>query len=926
MGGSSKQTVGYRYFAGLMVAIGNRIESLIAIRPDDVKWISIDPEKYPPNKDNANILINEPNLFGGDNKEGGWVGMLDIHVGLPSPKQNEYLKTQIDPDISAYPNLSYLALHGVDFQADGATVSLSPSLNKGFQLVSMSGMMKDFMLWVKRTRVKNDGSVQWYEKNSNGDVVCEIGEHKILTSKIYSLDIPNFLYSFKGLPISKYYNHSEGIFGNTASSAYGGVEDENISTTMFLQPVANELSLFDLVKIEARAVGIVRELEFKLVNVDQYYDLKIEKIGGLNDEKELNISFVCRKTDAFPYVEFFGKGTILIHGSHKYFWQISSRTTALDSYSFTDSQNGVDINPIHKAREIITDKTAMNKSESSVNDANFRAAADRIWEEGLGISWAIQEKSCRDALNEIESHIEGGFRINRQTGLYECILFRDDLLDLDNALKFNESNIKSMNFDIGNIDESISSINVSYYDRELIKNSSFVLYENGLEKTRGFSLSENIDFPYFMNRRNAEIVGNWKLKQLSSPIWKGSFTTGLAAARQINKFDVVKISWKSKNIVDLPVRIMNINLGDGVNNAVSLDFVEVIPYSNIDYSQTHTDPAPPLDTGAAKPNVNTAFEMPYFESVQRFGQTQVDTELANTPEIGYLMASALKPQNNSVNAHLYTDGGSNNFAQMSYASIVDYCPAVELNQEIGYLDTSFVVKNINDSRFAGATVGTWVILNNEIMVFESFNNDSMTMTVKRGALDTVPQKHTGGIIFFSDEFSGFDTTQYILGENVAYQVLTTTPSEIEKLDEAKSKHVIFKSRAIRPYPPANVKINNEYYPTEIDTDLILTWVDRNRLQQTGGDILGYFDGGVTIENGTTYYLKVVGLSMTNEETILVDENIGTVNEFAIPSSSHVSYIIELSSQRDGYSSLQKFKHTVSTKLTAPENLVATFIL
>jgi hypothetical protein len=28
-----------------------------------------------------------------------------------------------------------------------------------------------------------------------------------------------------------------------------------------------------------------------------------------------------------------------------------------------------------------------------------------------------------------------------------------------------------------------------------------------------------------MNRRNAELVANWKLKQLSTPAWKGSFTT-----------------------------------------------------------------------------------------------------------------------------------------------------------------------------------------------------------------------------------------------------------------------------------------------------------------------------------------------------------------------------------------------------------------
>lgn len=205
----------------------------------------------------------------------------------------------------------------------------------------------------------------------------------------------------------------------------------------------------------------------------------------------------------------------------------------------------------------------------------------------------------------------------------------------------------------------------------------------------------------------------------------------------------------------------------------------------------------------------------------------------------------------------------------------------------------------------------------------------MTMTVKRGALDTVPQKHTGGIIFFSDEFSGFDTTQYILGENVAYQVLTTTPSDIEKLDEAKSKHVIFKSRAIRPYPPANVKINNEYYPTEIATDLVLTWVDRNRLQQTGGDILGYFDGGVTLESGVNYQLVLVE---RDDTAVLRTQsiNVGNLNQYTFHLSqmnAETRFIdISLKSVRDNIDSYQKFTHTVelSQFFSAPYDLTVEF--
>ena len=42
MGKSSKQTVGYKYFAGLQVALGNCIEQILNINPDNRGWILSD--------------------------------------------------------------------------------------------------------------------------------------------------------------------------------------------------------------------------------------------------------------------------------------------------------------------------------------------------------------------------------------------------------------------------------------------------------------------------------------------------------------------------------------------------------------------------------------------------------------------------------------------------------------------------------------------------------------------------------------------------------------------------------------------------------------------------------------------------------------------------------------------------------------------
>ena len=62
MGKSNEQVVGYKYYAGLMVAIGNRIERFIGFNADKRGWIAVEKTE------NQAIKVNLPDLFGGDEK------------------------------------------------------------------------------------------------------------------------------------------------------------------------------------------------------------------------------------------------------------------------------------------------------------------------------------------------------------------------------------------------------------------------------------------------------------------------------------------------------------------------------------------------------------------------------------------------------------------------------------------------------------------------------------------------------------------------------------------------------------------------------------------------------------------------------------------------------------------------------------------
>ena len=483
------------------------------------------------------------------------------------------------------------------------------------------------------------------------------------------------------------------------------------------------------------------------------------------------------------------------------------------------------------------------------------------------------------------------------------ILFRDDWFAEDEIHNISESRIKDLSLEVMNSDDIVNQLNVTYYDRERIKNSTFSVYENGSILTMGHANAESVEFPYFMNMRNAEIVANWKLKQFSTPAWSGSFTTGWREARKWNRYDLIRLPWSKKWNGTILVRIMKINLGNGTDNTVTIDFEEVIPYSGEMNTSIVVDA--PVDAGPQppQPSINAVFEAPYYLTVLRAGQTNADLEFSNNPDTGYVAAIAAKPQNNSLNALLYTDGGIGEFEQVSR---LDYCDILQLDQPIIETASSFTVTGSLDQT---ASSNNLILLNGELMGFVAFDDQTKVLTVKRGVLDTVPKKHSSGSLFVFDlPDVAFDSTQYAQSENVEVQVLTTTPSGIQELSES-GQAIEIESRAIRPYPPANVKINGNYWPEThiITNDIVLTWVDRNRLQQTGGGVLGFFDTGVTVESGVTYSYELI-----SENVILNSASGISANTVAIPASvllPNMPHTLKLWSVRDDYASYQKFEHS-----------------
>lgn len=896
MGKSNDQVIGYKYFTNFLLFIGNPIEKMLGINFDKRGWID------PFTDEDENILdpgvINSPSLYG--ETEGGVSGAVYLKTGTNDqevvPFYKDYMESK-ELQASAYPYQSYLAFK--DFY------------------VGNSGYMKEMLLWPKRTRIRNDGRSQWYAHSSEAEWVCEIHE-----THYYANDPNHYVKNPVSVPIS--YNSFGTLFPSTESTSrtynpdaspllsysrapmfsIGGSDDER---------TAKVTVLIDLTKIiglhRVKARFIVRSKEIIISQVGEWLECKIKQT-----KDQITANSVIEIDGLVESYQTIGVGIQCIgpdlaqNNTYGLWYEVAYFRLYKSDGNFKIEIASPDINPIHKIREILTDDTAMNKPESSVNDLNFMKAADRIWDEGLGISWSITEKSCIDAINELCYHIEAGIRVNRQTGLYEMVLFRDDWFDEDEIHIISESKIKSMLYEITNADEVINQVNVNFYDRANIKNSSFSISESGLIQTLGRVNAETVDFPYFMNMRNAEIVANWKLKILSTGVLKGSFTTGWREARKWNRYDLIRLPWSKRWIGTILVRIMSINLGGPTNNEVSIEFVEVVSAIGIMnttiVADEMIDKPPPPQACEYEP-----FEMPYYIAVMALGQRQVDEELAYDGNFGLVGVVAEKPQENSLYAVMMT----NNYDEWVRAGSIQYSLTADSDQIISKTSSSFTVKNWK--KISNVPVGTliqcgkeWLTGLSEWMVFQGINPNTGIVSVKRGALDTQPQEWDLGLkLYFCGTDIAYDATEYIAGEKVLVSALTTTPSGV--LEQKGSNAIDMKSRAIRPYPPANVKINGSYFPetTIISSDIVLNWAHRNRHQQTGGGIIGWYESSITIEAGVTYSIEI----SSDGEILYSAANINA-NTYTIPAAVLIQnkpHRLKIWSMRDGYNSYQKFEHS-----------------
>ena len=128
MGSSSKKTTtGYKYFMGLHFGIAHG-------PVDEVQQITVGEREAWSGTQTASgsVVVNAPGLFGGDTREGGIVGVLDVAMGESTQGQNSYLSGLLGAGIPAFAESCLLYGAAVRSPAITLTSSRGRSRSSGF--------------------------------------------------------------------------------------------------------------------------------------------------------------------------------------------------------------------------------------------------------------------------------------------------------------------------------------------------------------------------------------------------------------------------------------------------------------------------------------------------------------------------------------------------------------------------------------------------------------------------------------------------------------------------------------------------------------------------------------------------------------------------------------------------------------------------
>lgn len=514
----------------------------------------------------------------------------------------------------------------------------------------------------------------------------------------------------------------------------------------------------------------------------------------------------------------------------------------------------VDINPAHMMRDLLISPLTGGSGNANDIGTSFTDAADTLYDEGFGLSLENASPSDRDTFKStIESHIDASAYFDETTGKWEIKLIRDDyvvadltVFDETTIMEFPTQPVRPRQEDIPN------QITITYTNRFDGGSLSVTVTNTAAVQMIGAVIPEKRDYPGITSDTLAKTVAGRDLATVTVPLWAGSVrVTEIPAGFNLGTPFVINYPKIGMNSV--VCRATEITIGDGKDNSVIVQFTEDTYGKKVDDQTGTIATTENPDYSALPPNFEFVEEAPYWVRVMESDQTTVDAELVTDPDSGFVMATCDKPSDMHRDALLVRYDAPDWTAE-GIATLAPYAK-IEADLAAGADTTTFTIPYTSMLNFVNKN--DLLVIDEEIMRIDNMTiaSGTVTVTVGRGCLDTVPVFHaTGAAVMFWWPFVTSDGVSYTAGETKQFKLLPRTSKETEPEASVTAKSVTFDSRAIRPYPVGKLQIGGVYLPTGVKTGtLTATWAHRDRLLQTTDPVDDFTASSIGPEAGDAYY-------------------------------------------------------------------------
>lgn len=593
-----------------------------------------------------------------------------------------------------------------------------------------------------------------------------------------------------------------------------------------------------------------------------------------------------------------------------------------------------DANPAHMIYEVLTDRDwGMGAPPSSIDLASFMYAAELFHTErfGLSIMWS-QQSDIQSYVSEILDHVQANLFIDPRSGLWTLVPLRGDY-DPDALPVLNPSNCKATNRQRKGLGETVNEIVVSWTNPNNEKEETITFQDLGsIAANDGEIISASRNYYGIRNAKLASAVGQRDLRSASYPM----FGCDIVAHRSMSFLrpgSVAKLDWPEDGIVGMIVRVGKVDYGRPGEGSVKFPVTEdvfaldVATYTGTqtgEWVSPETPPTPMTNTAALTiplplllrsgvplsgisdddyPSVFNGVLSDHETAAVEYFELQGPLIRPNgDPYIGLLgnvLPTASAPLTQALVAEPFTVMDEFQITEIANPGTV----------EVG--DFIYLTSGSNDET-------------SEVLMLDSF--DGSNWTVARGMFDTVPRVWPIGTRawFLGDDVAARDPAVQTAGVPIPYRLLTRTSGGTLPMSSAPVFTFTASERPYLPFRPANVLFTPsgggaplspelpadpgavvplQYLLADKPTSISVAFSTRNRLSE---DIVApkWDAATVTPEAGQTTTIRLRDL---DTDTVLTTLS-GLTSSPQVLSLAAITglgrFAVEVLSVRDGFESLQ----------------------